>query len=96
MKTQRSSLAVRSGENVLFRGQKGITCIELTLEPMSMNEFSKRIKRDRERVQRQDQRWPWGNSLEGGRPAIERREHRSGGRVKVEQCLGGSQDLQES
>lgn len=64
MKTQRSSLAVRSGENVVFRGQKGITCIELTLEPMSMNEFSKRIKRDRERVQRRDRRWPWENSLQ--------------------------------
>lgn len=32
--------AVRSGENVVSWGQRGITCVELTLGPMSMEEFS--------------------------------------------------------
>lgn len=63
IKTQMSSLAVQSGENAVSR-QRGITCIELTLKPMSMDEFSRREKRDRETVQRQDQKWPWENYLQ--------------------------------
>lgn len=67
MEAQRASLAARSGDT-----GEPITCVELTCEPMSMDEFFRRVKRDGERLQRQDQRWHLGKfSLEGGRPANE-------------------------
>lgn len=52
METQRSSPAARSEKGVESRGQRGITCQELTFEPMTMDKFSERGKGDRERVQR--------------------------------------------
>lgn len=90
--------AVRSGENVVSWGQRGITCVELTLGSMSTDEFSQGKKR-REEGAKTGPKIALGKILSGRRWMTSKLEERvsewqeSRGRAVAGRCWRASQVL---